>query len=189
MLNKYTNHETFVTKLCSILAKQKVFSDKNARELATLFKKSQKENFDNFLLEDGFVSKEQLLDALSMYFQTPAFDVSGYFFNHELVIIFPKDELHRYACIPLWLEEDILTVVASEPNNPAVRDFINEYVDFGIELYVGIRLDITNAITEFYDRAVTEVDENGEATAEEKEELEEINILGRLPGEEEEGGD
>src|SRR3990170_150408 len=150
MAEKKTN---FVQGISEILVKQGVFSPKTAAEMPVLFEQSPKEFFDDFLLEEGLVSKEALLNALSEYYKMPFFDVVGYFINHQLVTLFPKDELLRNAFLPLWLEEDILTVVASRPEERHLRDLINQYVDFGIEFYVGIGRDITSAAKEFYDRA------------------------------------
>lgn len=153
---------TFVDALTDILVKQGSFAQAQASEMKKLFRESSKEAFDEFLLEEGFVTREQLLDALSDYYQTPSFDVVGHFFNHQLLKLFPKDVLLRAAMIPLLLEEDIITFVASEPNNPQLRDIINEEVDFGIEFYVGMRPDITDAIKEFYDESPTTVSESEE---------------------------
>ena len=175
--------ELFADKLSKILVKQNLFSPETAKDMAKLFSQSTKESFDDFLLEEGLVTKEALLDALSKYYETPFFDVVGYFFNHQLVTLFPKDELLRNSFIPLWLEEDILTIVASRPDDPKLRDLINQYVDFGIEFYVGLERDINDSIKEFYDRSPSQESQEEWKEKEEEEEEEEI-ARGNLPGEE-----
>jgi type IV pilus assembly protein PilB len=148
---------SFAKELTHILLKNRVFSDKEAFSLQKLFKESSKEHFDDFLLEEGFVSKENLLQALSQLYRVPAVDVKGYFFQTFLLHKFPNDVLHRYAFIPMDVDEDIMTVVASEPDDPGLLPLIGDYVSYDIVFRVGLRLDITDAITEYYDNALTEV--------------------------------
>ena len=150
-------HASFAKDLTHILLKNKVISDKEAYSLQKLFKESSKENFDDFILEEGLVSKEDLLQALSQLYKVPALDVDGYFFQTFLLHKFPKDVLHRHAFIPMDVDDDIMTVVASEPDDPRLLPLIGEYVSYDLVFRVGIRLDITDAITEFYDKAITEV--------------------------------
>ena len=148
---------SFVKELTHILLKNKVFTDKEAFNLQKLFAESSEENFDDFLLEEGMVNKKDLLQALSQLYRIQAVDVEGYFFQTFLLHKFPKDILHRYAFIPMDVDDDIMTVVASEPDDPRLLPLIGEYVSYDIEFRVGLRLDITDAITEYYDRAITEV--------------------------------
>jgi type IV pilus assembly protein PilB len=161
---------SFAKELTHILLRNRVFSDKEAFNLQRMFKESSKENFDDFLLEEGFVSKEDLLQALSQLYRVPVVDVQGYFFQTFLLHKFPKDILHRYAIIPMDVDEDIMTIVASEPDDPRLLPLIGDYVSYDIVFRVGLRLDITDAITEFYDKAVTEVPQDIDLRVERHEE-------------------
>ena len=82
--------ETFAQALCEVLVKQRVVSEAEGRALARAFKSSEKENFDDFLLEEGLVDESVLLRALAQYYQLPAVDVTGYFFDTQLLRIFLK---------------------------------------------------------------------------------------------------
>lgn len=150
-------HASFAKELTNILLKNRIIKDKESYNLQKLFQESSKEYFDNFLLEEGVVSKEDLLHALSQLYKVPAVDVDGYFFQTFLLHKFPKDILHRHAFIPMDVDDDIMTIVASEPDNPRLLPLIGDYVSYDIVFRVGLRLDITDAITEFYDKAITEV--------------------------------
>lgn len=150
-------HTSFAKELTHILLKNRVIPDKEAFNLQKLFQESEKEYFDDFLLEEGLVSKEDLLKALSQLYKVPAVDVQGHFFQTFLLHKFPKDVLHRYAFIPMDVDEDIMTIVASEPDDPQLLALIGEYVSYDVVFRVGLRLDISDAITDFYDRAITEV--------------------------------
>lgn len=150
-------HASFAKDLTQILVKNKIILDQEAHKLQRLFKESSKENFDDFLLEEGLVNKEDLLKALSQLYKVPAVDVEGYFFQTFLLHKFPKDILHRYAFIPMDVDDDIMSIVASEPDDPRLLPLIGGFVSYDPAFRVGIRLDITDAITEFYDKAITEV--------------------------------
>lgn len=154
---------SFAKELTAILVKQQVIAEKEAASLQKLFKESEKEYFDDFLLQEGLVEKEDLLKALSDLYKVPAVDCGGYFFQTFLLHKFPKDVLHRYAFIPMDVDDDILIVIASEPDDPRLLPLIGEYVSYDVRFRVGLRLDITDAITEFYDEALTVVPEDIDA--------------------------
>ena len=52
----------------------------------------------------------------------------------------------------------MLIVVASNPADPELLPRIGNYVSYDIRFRVGIRQDIYNAIEEFFERSLTEVD-------------------------------
>lgn len=149
--------ETLVQGLCEVLVKQNVVSESEARGLARAFKNSEKENFDDFLLEEGLVDDNVLLRALGQYYQLPAVDVTGYFFDTQLLRNFPKDFLLRNRIIPLEVEDDFMTIVASDPDNPDLLSAIGAYTSEDIQFRVGLGRDITDAVKEFYDKSVTDL--------------------------------
>lgn len=149
--------ETLVQGLCEVLVKQNVVSESEARGLARAFKNSEKENFDDFLLEEGLVDDNVLLRALGQYYQLPAVDVTGYFFDTQLLRNFPKDFLLRNRIIPLEVEDDFMTIVASDPDNPDLLSAIGAYTSEDVQFRVGLGRDITDAVKEFYDKSDTDL--------------------------------
>lgn len=151
---------TFVSGFVSVLVNMKIMSKEEAHAADKSFHESAKENFIDFLIEEGLVDRDAILVALAQYYQVPYFDVVGHFFELFLLHKFPKDVMLRNAFIPLEVDENMLIVVASEPDNPELLNIIGEYVSYDVQLCVGIRLDITDAIKEYYEKSVTEVDED-----------------------------
>jgi len=149
------NKETFVEKISSILMEQGTISSEESKALKKAFKESAKETFDNFLLEEGLVDEVNLLKALAQLYQVPGFDVIGYFFNTYLLRMFPENFLTRNACIPIEVDENIMVMVASEPDDMALLARIGEHVSYGIRFRVGIRRDIVSAAREFYNKPFT----------------------------------
>ena len=156
------SQEKFVEKISSILMEQGTISSEESKALQKAFKESAKEAFDNFLLEEGLVDEANLLKALAQYYQVPGFDVIGYFFNTYLLHMFPKDFLTRNACIPIEVDENIMIMVASEPDDLALLARVGEHVSYGIRFRVGIRRDIVSSVREFYDKPFTREPLTGE---------------------------
>lgn len=158
-------HQTdYIEGITSILVRQEVIPEKEKSKLIQSFKDVSQERFDYFLLDEGLVSSEQLLKALSEYYKVPSFDVVDYFFNQHLLHMFPKDLLLRNAIIPAELEDDILMVVAADPSDQNLLEIIGNVVSYDIRFSVGLHRDICDAVKEFYDQSITqeEEDESGD---------------------------
>ncbi len=153
--------ESFVEGLTEILVKRKAINAREAGALKKAFRDSPKPNFDEFLLDEGLIDKENLLLALGDYYQIPPFDAIGYFFDHQLVRMFPKEFLRSNAIIPIEKdEEDMLIMLANNPADPDLLLRIGRFVSYDIQFRVGILQDIIDSIGEFYDQALTEIDED-----------------------------
>ena len=134
-----------------------MINEAEGRALQRSFKSSEKENFDDFLLEEGLIEEAPLLRALSEHYQVPPVDVTGYFFDTALLRNFPKDVLLRNRIIPLEMEDDFLTMVASDPDIPDLLSIMGAYTSEDIQFRVGLGRDITDSISEFYDKSPTDL--------------------------------
>jgi hypothetical protein len=150
--------ESFVEGLCKILVKRKVVNEREANALKKSFRESPKPNFDEFLIDEGLVDKDDLLLALAEYYQVPAFDAVGYFFDHQLLREFPREFLTSNAIIPIERDENILVMLANNPADPNLLPRIGQHVSYDIQFRVGLLQDIYDSIREFYDEALTVVD-------------------------------
>ncbi len=150
---------TFVQRLTTSLLANQAITQKEADSLVAMFHDRAKGRVDNFLLDEGMVEREDLLKALSGVYQVPFFDVNGYFFEHELLHTFPKDILIAKGIIPLQVDEDVLIVIASNPEDPELLDVIGHSVSYDIQFNVGIHRDIIDSIEEYYDQSIILDDE------------------------------
>lgn len=146
----------FEAGFLDVLTELQFITKEDAAKLLVAYQESEVDQFDEFLLSEGIVEHEHLLEALSEYYQVPSFDVVGYFFETHLLRMFPKDMLFRNEIIPLQVDENILIVVAANPNNSELLFEIGEYVSYDIRFYTGIARDICDAVREYYDKADTE---------------------------------
>ncbi len=151
---------SFVQRLTTSLLANQAITQKEADSLVAMFHDRAKGRVDNFLLDEGMVDREELLKALSGVYQVPFFDVNGYFFEHELLHTFPKDMLIAKGIIPLQVDEDVLIVVASNPEDAELLDVIGHSVSYDIQFNIGIHRDIIDAIEEYYDQSIILDDED-----------------------------
>ena len=149
-------YESFEAGLLEILVRIEALSQEDARAIEKSFHDSDVDQFDDFLLREDIVDEDHILQALSEYYQVPAFDVVGYFFERHYLRMFPKDILLRYSIIPLEVDENIMIMVTNKPNDPEILSEVGQYVSYDVQFFVGIGRDICDAVKEFYDKADTE---------------------------------
>lgn len=152
-----------ILKLLQELVRMEVLTAATAQDLERNFKYDEQERFDAFLLQEGLVTKEDLLKALATIYQVPFMDADGYFFQTHLLQMFPKDFLMRNGIIPADHDGAVMFMVAADPSDPNLLMGIGEHVSYDIQFFVGIYGDIIDAIGEYYEPALTEhVDEEEE---------------------------
>jgi len=172
--------KTYVKKLTDILVKLKAITPEMNDNLEQQFAASSHARFDDFLLEQGLVDKEDLLKALSILYQVPFMDVTGYFFDTFLLQKFPIDFLLRNAIIPYEQDENMLLVVAADPSDQSLLDKIGVHVSYDIRFNVGIYTDIVDAVRQYYETALTELGDENQPVRHENQEIR-IQDLDDLP--------
>lgn len=151
------NDTDFVREILQLLTVDGVFSEAEAIKTERAFYEANRDQFDEFLLDEGLVAKDTLLKALAQYYQVPSFDVEGFFFDHLLLRQFPKDVLLRNQMIPCVVDDnEFLVMVAAQPDDEELLSIIGEFVSYDIRFNVGIPRDICDAVKEFYETSLTE---------------------------------
>jgi hypothetical protein len=139
-----------VDRVGTELIHQSICSADELGNIVKTFTEGSQKHFDAFLLKKGIVEKDQLLKILSTVYEVPLFDVSGYFFDHELLLMFPKEVLQKHLFIPVSEEGETLSIVMNDPANLDVLEEIGNYVSHNIDIQVGLSSDILVAIEEYY---------------------------------------
>lgn len=175
--------ETFIDELCAILVRHHAIDEQEIHVYKAQFKQAESsdadfDDFDQYLVDEGLVEKEDVLKALSAYYEVPDVDLEGELIDDELLRNFPKDFLVRNEIIPIMLEEDFLTVAASHPDNENLLSGIGKYVNTDIEFQVALAQDIIDAVEQYYDKSLTDqntiarLDEDVDEENHEREEFE-----------------
>ena len=122
--------------LSEILARRHHITALDAATLRKSFNHRDDITFEDFLLEEGVVDRNDLLEALSEYYQVPQNDVIGVFFDHYLLHLMPKEVLLEHLIIPDQREGDNLWVVAAEPDDPHLLVVLGKYLSHNINFMV-----------------------------------------------------
>lgn len=149
-----------INRLCAVLDEHKTLKHPDIEVLMRDFQRQSDREFEDFLLEEGLVSKPDLLQALGEVYQMPAIDVEGIFFDHHLVRMFPKDVMLRHGFIPYQVDGDILIVIASEPDDPMIPVIAEKFVSYDVTCFLGVKRDIDDAVEEFFDKSLAFDNEN-----------------------------
>lgn len=144
-----------VDGLSEILARHHHITPLDAITLQKSFQNRDDIAFEDFLLEEGVIDRNDLLEALSEYYKVPQNDVTGVFFDHYLLRLVPKDVWLEHLMIPYEREGDNLWIVAAEPDDPHLLVVLGKYLSHNINFMVGLPQDIRDAIEEYYDEADT----------------------------------
>ncbi len=148
--------KTYVEGMLDILVAHKLVTLKDADSMKYSFVERSKKVFDNFLLDEGLVNTPDFLRALSQYYGLPSFDTRGYFFDNLLVRNFPKDVLLRNSAIPIEIDGETILFAVSEPDREDLESVLRQHTSNDIEFHVGIDIDISDAVKEYYEKADTE---------------------------------
>ncbi|MBA3954330.1 hypothetical protein H0X48_03380 [Candidatus Dependentiae bacterium] len=149
------NSNKAIEGISLILARHKLVPMDELQALMHTYKSSDDIAFEDFLIEEDLVTKDDLLQAMSEYYSVPALDVVGEFFDHYLLSLFPKNILLRFAFIPYTRQADILTIVAAEPDYPELARIISQFITHDLAFMVGLNNDIIESVNEFYDESIT----------------------------------
>lgn len=146
-----------IEEISALLVDNKILNFPDMVQLYRNFRKRDDIEFEDFLLEEGIVSKEELLGVLSLYYKIQSFDTIGAFFDHQFLSLIPKQVMLEYEFIPYKrdIDSDILTVVAAKPDRPGLLVILGQYISHEINFMVGLAQDIRDSIEEFYDESIT----------------------------------
>lgn len=168
----------FIDKLSEILAEMNLIKPEDVVFLHRDFRLKEEISFEDYLLQESIVEKPQLLEALSIYYNVPAIDVTGEFFEHHNIRLIPKDIMLKYNFIPYKREGDNLTIVTGNPDYPNLANIISDYISHNIIFNVGIPQDINDAIREYYDKPITYQPNSLEASPMERSQIE-VHSIGQ----------
>jgi hypothetical protein len=171
--------DNFIDELSEILIRHHATTPEEIAVYKEQFSHSDLDAYEDFLLEEGLVEKEALLEALGAFYQVPWIDIGGILLDPDLVRNFPKDFLLRNEFIPIALEEDFLTVAAAHPDDETLLANIGRFADADVRFQIALPQDILDAVAEHYEAALTEV-QTDEDRLDEEHEQDELERLGEI---------
>ncbi len=82
-------------------------------------------SYESVFIELG-MSADKVRDLFSDYYQVPAFNIpEGFTVKQEVLNYIPQESAVHYRTVPLFLEDDVLVIGTSNPDDLQVREALN----------------------------------------------------------------
>ncbi len=136
-------------RVTEILIKGKLITPRDLNKAI----KTQKEKggkISNILVEQGAVSRKDLMVCLGEELGIPPINLSRYKIKPELIKLIPERVANHYQVIPVSKIGDMLTVAMSDPLNVFALDDIKRVTGCEIKPIIATPEDVMAAINSFY---------------------------------------
>ncbi len=102
------------------------------------------------LVEQGFISEEELLSLLSSQLYIPILHLTKYKFNPEIIKLIPEHIARQYCLIPLSRMGNSLTVAMADPLNIFALDDLRTLTGCNIDIVLSFQDEIFRTIDTQY---------------------------------------
>ncbi len=119
-------------------------------EKAVLIQKQKHVSLRKVLVENGFISEENLLSLLSTQLYIPTIHLAKYKVDAEIIKLIPEHIARQYNVIPLSQIGKTLTVAISDPLNIFALDDLKALTGFNIDIVLSPYDEIIKAIETHY---------------------------------------
>lgn len=126
----------------------------SARNLA----QEEDEGVMEILAREGVVAKSDMLKALAAQFGMETITLQGLDISREVLDMVPGDVAQRYKVVPVFKNENVLTVALGNPLDVDTLDGLRYVLKANVEGVVAPPEEIEKAIANYYGRAVGAVE-------------------------------
>ncbi|MDP3804273.1 MAG: ATPase, T2SS/T4P/T4SS family [Candidatus Omnitrophota bacterium] len=137
-------------KLTRILIDKKLLKPGDL-EKALSVQKEKGGPLSNILVDLGFVSKSDLMVALSQGLGIPPINLSRYKIDPNVIKLIPKKMTKNYKILPIAKIGDTLTIAMADPMNIFTIDDIGAFTGLKINPVITTEKEISDAIGQYYD--------------------------------------
>ncbi len=135
--------------LIKILIDSEKISQKELDKALAIQRKTGKK-LKHILIEEGFLTEDELLSLISYLFFMPYFDPLKFKVDPKVVNFIPENTARRYNLFPLYKCEDSLLIVVSEPLDIFTLDNLRLSVGCEIKQALGREKRILDSIATYY---------------------------------------
>jgi len=104
----------------------------------------------DILVEKGLITQEELNGALAVQREVPTLDLSEYLIDAEVVKLIPEEIARTHKLMPVFLENNILTVAMANPFDVFVVDELQRRTGYVIQPALVNEMDIRRAHQQYY---------------------------------------
>ncbi|MDD2239729.1 MAG: type II secretion system ATPase GspE [Kiritimatiellae bacterium] len=112
----------------------------------------------DILAREGVVAKSDMLKALASQFGMETISLQGLDIDREVLDMVPGDVAQRYKVVPVFKNENVLTVALGDPLDVDTLDGLRYVLKANVEGVVAPPEEIEKAIANYYGRAVGAVE-------------------------------
>jgi type IV pilus assembly protein PilB len=137
-------------KLAKLLIDQKILKPENL-EKALLVQKDKGGSLSDILVSLGYVSKNDLMMALSEGLGIPPINLNRFKVDPSVLKLIPKKVAKNYKIIPISKIGNTLTIAVSDPLNIFAIDDIKTLTGLKISSIITTEKDIREALRQYYE--------------------------------------
>jgi type IV pilus assembly protein PilB len=109
----------------------------------------------NNLIKLGYIAEGDLTSFLSKQYGVPSIDLAQFDIDIEVIKLIPKEVARKHMVIPVNRAGSSLIVAMSDPSNIYAIDDLKFLTGYNIEVVVASEVAIEEAITRYYEKAVS----------------------------------
>jgi len=107
----------------------------------------------SILVRLGYLSEEDLLEALGEQKHCTPFDLSDVEINNEVAHIIPENIARKHHCIAVSKQGKILTVACADPHDEDAISEVGEAIGYKVAPVISPEISIANALDKYYGKA------------------------------------
>ncbi|MDR0867919.1 MAG: Flp pilus assembly complex ATPase component TadA [Planctomycetota bacterium] len=154
-------------RIGDILVEMGFITEDDLRTAMAKQKELGRERLGDVLIELGYVKPEDLVRALADQFGMDIVDLEDLDIDPGVIDMVPVDFVREHHLVPIFLEDETLTIAVSEPLDLEMLDNLRFLIDCKVECVLASKTDIDNALAKHYgatdsaiDSAITEFTES-----------------------------
>ena len=150
---------------------------------ALKIQKNTGDKLGEVMVNIGYLSAEQIADAMSAHLGIPRIDLSRTFISEEVFKLVPEAVLEKNEIIPVEIIDDELVVAMTDPLNIHTIDELQRYVRMFIRPVIATREEVSEAINRTRDISDTVRKVFDEYVSDDEDEvISDERLLGDAPG-------
>ena len=136
-------------RLGDLLIEAKLISQSQL-EQALAEQKKTGQKLGKVLIADGYLTEDQMLDALSQQLKIPFVDLLHYKFNPDIIKLIPEIQSRRFRAVALSADNSGVLVGMADPTNIFAYDELSRILNKPIKLAVVREIDLLKTVDTVY---------------------------------------
>ncbi len=136
-------------RLGDLLVEQKLISQAQLEQALAAQKKSG-QKLGRVLINDGYLTEDKMLEALSEQLKIPFVDLLHYKFNPDVIKLIPEIQSRRFRAVALSTDDSGILIGMADPTNIFAYDELSRILKKPIRLAVVREIDLLKTIDTVY---------------------------------------